>query len=206
LKSRTFSHLLEMICRSAEAASMQGLHTRPRRAWDHRIRESICRTRNPNLYPELGIPRSTAATWLIRDCPEVVTLEPDDDDAVALTEQLQRVEKIVRRLVAIIRLQRALLCVFGISLEKTRLPDGGGKALVLRAVARARAALPLGVALQILDLSPARFHAWTRADNAECGLNDRSSCPRTSPSQLTPEETMTIKEMVTSNEYRHMPL
>ena len=87
-------------------AVMQGLHTRPRRAWDHRIRENTCRTRNPNLYPELGIPRSTAATWLIRDCPEVVTLEPADDDAVALREQLQRLEKLVRRLIAVIRLQR----------------------------------------------------------------------------------------------------
>jgi len=33
-----------------------------------------------------------------------------------------------------------------------------------------------------------------------------SSCPRTSPAQLTPDEFSTIKEMVTSNEYRHMPL
>ncbi len=120
---------------------MQSLHSRPRRAWDHRIRENICRTRNPDLYPELGIPRSTAATWLVRDCPEVVTLEQADEDAAALKQRVEKLKLIVRRLVAIIRLQRSLLWLFGISLEKTRLPDGNAKALILRAVSRARSAL-----------------------------------------------------------------
>lgn len=124
---------------------------------------------------------------------------------MVLKERIHRLEKTVRRLVAIVRLQRALLCVFGISLERTRLPGGTAKALILRAVSRARSALSLRSALRVIDLSPARFHAWTRAE-AECGLDDRSSCPQTSPTQLTPDELMNIKEMVTSNEYRHMPL
>jgi hypothetical protein len=42
---------------------MHSLHA-PRRAYDHRIREHICRTRNPNLFPELQIPRSTTISWL----------------------------------------------------------------------------------------------------------------------------------------------
>ena len=184
---------------------MQVLHARFRRTWDHRIREDICRTQNPNLYPGLDIPRSTTASWLRRDCPQVVTLEPIAEDARALRQRNDKLEKIVRRLVAIIRLQRALLCVFGISLEGTRLPDGGAKSMLLRAVARARSVLSLVSVLRAIGLSPARYHAWKRAAT-ECGLDDRSSCPRSSPSQLTPEETMTIKEMVTSNEYRHMPL
>src|SRR4030095_12363207 len=38
-----------------------------------------------------------------------------------------------------------------------------------------------------------------------CVLDDRSSCPRTSPSQLTPSEVRAIEDMVTSPDYRHVP-
>src|SRR5262245_3968886 len=36
-----------------------------------------------------------------------------------------------------------------------------------------------------------------------CSLDDRSSCPRTSPSRLTPLEVRAIEDMVTSPDYRH---
>src|SRR5262249_36951056 len=36
-------------------------------------------------------------------------------------------------------------------------------------------------------------------------LDDRSSCPHTSPRRLTPAEIRTIKDMVTAVEYRHVP-
>ena len=36
-------------------------------------------------------------------------------------------------------------------------------------------------------------------------LDDRSSCPRSHPTQLTPTEVSTIKHMVMATEYRHMP-
>ncbi|HEX7500735.1 MAG TPA: DDE-type integrase/transposase/recombinase [Polyangia bacterium] len=39
-----------------------------------------------------------------------------------------------------------------------------------------------------------------------CGLDDRPSCPRTSPSQLTPVEVANIKDMVLAPENRHMAL
>ena len=36
------------------------MNSRSGRAYDHRIKEQLVRTRNPDLFPELGIPRSTA--------------------------------------------------------------------------------------------------------------------------------------------------
>ena len=111
----------------------------------------------------------------------------------------------MRRLAAVLRLHRALLRVSGFSLGHTRLPDGPAKETVLRAVVRARTALPLVGILRILHVSPARYHRWTRPQ-PECGLDDRLSCPLTSPAQLTPEEVSTIKAMITSSLYRHMPL
>ncbi len=183
---------------------MQPRHA-SRRAYDHRIREHVYWTRNPNLFPELRIPRSTTASWLRRGSPAVVSCHPHLDDVTCLRERIQKLETRMRRLAAVVSIQRALLRVSGFSLENARLPAGPAKATILRVVTRARSALPLVGILRILRLSPARYHRWTRAE-PECGLDDRSSCPRTSPTRLTPEEVSAIKEMVTSNQYRHMPL
>jgi putative transposase len=45
------------------------------RVYDHRIREQIVRTGNPDLFPELEIPRKTALSWIRRGMREVVTLD-----------------------------------------------------------------------------------------------------------------------------------
>ena len=94
---------------------------------------------------------------------------------------------------------------WGFRLDEQRLPEGAGKAKVLRAVDRCKGAISLKSTLRLVRLSPARYHAWKRADEP-CELDDRSSCPRSHPTQLTPAEVSTIKEMVTATEYRHMPL
>ena len=68
----------------------------------------------------------------------------------------------------------------------------------------AREFVPLRTLLRFLRVSPGRFHAWRRMQHA-CGLDDQSSCPHTSPHQLTPPEVRAIKDMVTALEYRHVP-
>ena len=106
-------------------------------------------------------------------------------------------------LCALLRLAFILLRVSGFSLDKTRLPDGSRKQMLLRAVDRSSAVLPLRTVLRVLRVSHSRYYAWKR--EGECGLDDVLSCPHSSPQQLTSTETETIKEMVTSNEYRHVP-
>jgi hypothetical protein len=47
---------------------------RTRRTYDHRIREVICEAGDPDLFPELKIPRSTIRNWFRRGIPDVVAL------------------------------------------------------------------------------------------------------------------------------------
>ena len=51
---------------------------RSRRAYDHRIKEEIIRAGDPELYPELEIPRSTAVSWIRRGLGEIVSLVQAD--------------------------------------------------------------------------------------------------------------------------------
>jgi transposase InsO family protein len=177
---------------------------RSRRSYDHRIREIVCETGNPAIFQHLRIPRSTTASWLSRGRPSVVSLDWQHDIASLLDEN-EKLKRRTRRQATIIRLLVVLLKLSGFRLDEQRLPDGTAKARLLHAVDRSRNALPLKAALRLVRLSPARYHAWKRAEK-RCDLDDRSSCPRSHPTQLTPAEVSTIKEMVTASEYRHMPL
>ena len=177
---------------------------RSRRSYDHRIREIVCRTGNPRIFQHLRIPRSTTASWLSRGRPSVVSLDWRHDIALVLDEN-ERLKRRIRRQTAILRLLVVLLKLSGFRLDQQRLPHGTAKAKVLRAVDRSKDALALKHALRLVRLSPARYHTWKRAEK-RCELDDRSSCPRSHPTQLTPTEVSTIKDMVTATEHRHMPL
>ena len=124
-------------------------------------------------------------------------------DVVSLQQEVLALRKRVEWLVALLRLMVVMLKVSGFSLACARLTDGATKVSLLRAIDRSRSVLPLRAVLRVLRLSQARYHSWKRED--DCGLDDMLSCPRSSPQQLTQGEVETIKEMVTSDEYRHVP-
>ena len=111
----------------------------------------------------------------------------------------------VRRQTAIIRLLAVLLKLSGFRLNDQRLPEAAAKVKVLSAIDRCNDALPRKAALRIVRLSSSRYQAWKQAER-RCELEDRPSCPRSHPTQLLPTEVLTIKRMVTSEDYRHMPL
>ncbi len=124
-------------------------------------------------------------------------------DVFLLQQEMLALRARVERLVALLRLVVVLLKVSGFSRACARLPDGATKISLLRAIERSRSALPLRTVLRVLRLSQSRYHSWKRED--ECGLHDMPSCPPSSPQQLTRAEVETIKETVTSEEYRHVP-
>jgi putative transposase len=178
---------------------------RVRRAYDHRLREHVVRSGARSLGRHVAIPRSTVSTWQRRGLRSVVTIEPFGQDQQHLLESIARRDRRARVLAAVVRLLLALLRVSGFSLAGRRLPEGAAKVVVLRAIEGALPVLPLALILRLLRLEPARYHAWRHA-GAACALEDRPSCPRTNPGQLTPVEVTTIKNMVLAPEHRHMPL
>jgi hypothetical protein len=170
--------------------------------YDHRIREQVVRTGNPDLFPELEIPRKTALSWIRRGMREVVTLD-DQGWEPAHHVRIAKLERRVAMLSAILRLVLALLRISGFELEQTRVPDAADKRRLLAAIERACRAMPLSAALRVLGLSSSRYHAWVNANDA-CTLHDRPSCPRSKVQRLTFEEVQAIGDMVQSTQHRHM--
>jgi hypothetical protein len=126
-------------------------------------------------------------------------------DGAELQAEILALRRRIRFLLAIVRLAFLLVRLSGFHLDSQRVPQGETKRSILAAIASAQKAIPLAVALRVLRLPPARFHAWrSLADN--CTLDDRSSCPHTTPAQLTAEEIATIGSMVRDASFRHMSL
>ena len=178
---------------------------RTRRTYDHRLREHVVRACARSLGHGLAIPRSTVSTWQRRGLRPVVTVEIIEQDRQQLLESIARLDRRARVLAAVVRLLLALLRVSEFTLDGRRLPQGAAKADILRSIESARPWLALGLVLRVLRLEPDRYHAWRHA-SAACALDDRTSCPRTSPGQLTVAEVATVKTMVLAPEHRHMPL
>jgi hypothetical protein len=128
----------------------------------------------------------------------------DGPEGIGSSQEVLELRRRVKKLTALLRLALALVRSSGFTLTHKRLPDGRAKMRILRAVDHAREFVPLRTLLRFLRLSPSRFHAWRRLPHA-CALDDRSSCPHTSPHRLTPPEVWAIKDMVTSPEYCHVP-
>ena len=177
---------------------------RRQQRYDHRLRHLVQRTGDVTVATDLGVPRSTARGWLGATPTVVVGLDVADLTEPELRQEILKLRRRVHKLTALLRLVLALLRTSGFRLTGARLPDGRAKTRILRAVDRAREYLPLPAVLRFLRVSPSRFHAWRQRQRA-CALEDQSSCPRISPSRLTPTEVRAIKDMVTSPDYRHVP-
>jgi putative transposase len=177
---------------------------RPQQRYDHRLQHLVHRTGDMSVATDLGVPRSTARGWLSAAPTVVVCLDVADLAEPELRREVVKLRRRVQKLTALLRLVLAVRRTSGFRLTEERLPDGRDKMRILRAVDRARAFVPLRTLLRFLRVSPSRFHNWRRRQQA-CALDDQSSCPRTSPSRLTPPEVRAIQDMVTSPDYRHVP-
>jgi hypothetical protein len=105
-----------------------------RRTYDHRIRNAIVASGDPDLFPDLRIPRSTVRTWLKEGPQDVVRLS---DDFVQLRVRIARLEKQVAILYEVIRLLLAWKRAAGQRLDHQRFGETDKKKL-LTAITKAR--------------------------------------------------------------------
>jgi putative transposase len=178
-----------------------------RTIYDHRIRNAVVASGDPRLFSAFDINPFTTRSWLRRGYREVVTADIVDKPEVELLQIIAEQNRTILLLRGLLCMLSALVRVFGARLDKNeRLPEGRDKKTILRSIDKAvKAGIPLGRALHVIGLSPPRYNAWKRAAPA-CELDDRSSCPKTSPNQLAPKEIATMKAIFTDERYRHMPI
>jgi putative transposase len=165
---------------------------RTQRRYDHRLRKLVRTTRDIGCAIQRGVPRSTARGWLTKPDAPIVTVDAVDMNVTQLQREVLQLHRRIRKLTTLLRVLLVVFKISGYSLNQSRLQEGGDKRLLLRAIERSRSFLPLRALLRVIRLSPSRYHAWNREDRC-CALDDRSSCPRSSPQQLTAAEVGAIE-------------
>ena len=173
-------------------------NTHTQKQYDHRLRRLIQNTGDLDLAVRHGVPRSTARGWLKQSRTDVISIDVLDMDAEALQREVLFLRRRLTRLLALLHLVIVAFKVAGFSFDRVRIPDGARKQRLLRAIERTRTHLPLRGVLKLIGMSSTRYHAWL--GNQECGLDDLSCCPKSSPQQLTLEESLAIRNMVTADE------
>jgi hypothetical protein len=93
----------------------------------------ICETGDPDLFPELKIPRSTIRNWFHRGIPDVVTCDLLSVEKTELLAEIQELRHRVAVLGAIAGLLVVMLRVSEHRLDHERLAEGNGKRALLRA-------------------------------------------------------------------------
>ena len=119
------------------------------------------------------------------DCDaDCSTVCDNPDDAAALRTEVAELRAKAEMYLAIASVLLVVLQMFGLKLDGNRVPDGLDKAKLLRAMKVASSCAPQSRLLNLIGLSPSRYHAWRRR-TLTCRLDDESSCPRSQPSRLT---------------------
>jgi putative transposase len=176
---------------------------RRRNRYDHRLCDLVRSTGKIEHATRQGIPRSTARGWLSSRHSDLVTLDVVDQERQQLQQQVLALRRRAERLLALLRVMVVLWKISGCSLNGNRIPGAAAKLRLVAAIGQCRSVLPLRVVLRIIGLSQSSYHAWGR--DRPCALEEVSACPRSAPQQLTAAEIAALKDMVTSEEYRHVP-
>jgi hypothetical protein len=114
-----------------------------RRVYDARVRELVCATGNPRLFPELNIPKSTFRGRINGEFRTVAGTESVTRTEIELYSENAKLRQRVRVLQTVMCLQLVLIRVTGCRLEGEWLSDGAAKGRLLEAIGKATEILAL---------------------------------------------------------------
>lgn len=173
--------------------------------YDHRIKQMIVNTGNPDLFVHLSIPRSTALTWIRKGVRQVITFDELDEGKESLIKENAELKHQLEKQIVRNHLVIFIFRIFGLQIQYKRLPQEEFKETLLEKIKLASQLLPLKECLDAIGLTAARYHNWIKRQ-VKCLLDDQTSCPRLSPSKLTIAEINAIKDLVTDKAFSHFPI
>ncbi len=175
---------------------------RLQRRYAPHVRDLVSQHGDLKLAIAHGVPRSTAAGWLRSGPRPLLTLDDGRDRATLHAENLELRRQLARAGV-LLKLLLVVIRVLGLDFHGRRILERRSRERLLRAITSAREHFSLRRALRLIRLSPSRFHEWSR-EPIRCGIAEVEDCPRRSPTQLTPDEILMARELVTGEEHRHL--
>jgi len=176
-----------------------------KQSYDPRLWADFYETKDPNIFRQLSIPKSTRYTWCKRKPPTFISHESFDKTKIELIAENEKLRKRFNICTAMIRLFKTVLLISDFRLDEHRLRNGSDKYMLISSVEKARKLISLRSVCSCIYLSASRYGAWKKA-KVDCQLDDKSSCPKIFPNQTTRDEITVVEDMFTSEQYDHFSI
>ena len=175
------------------------------RAYDHRLKLAIIESENPNLFPQLQIPRNTAMEWIRNGIKDVVTIPEASYDDEHLLVNYQNIENELEQVKAKFDLSWTTFRIFGYQIQYKRLDSVEHKRQLVDTISKFKQVLSLEIDLNVIGLSSARFHHWVK-NLVSCNLNEVKVCARASLMRWTPAESNKINFLLSDPRFFHFSI
>jgi putative transposase len=176
------------------------------RRYDSSVKDAIARSRDPNLFPELKIPRMTALYWIKTAGKQ--PFERADDEHLVQRENAGKFFESPNVISweaegkKVFETFKQVYALFGLSLSFKHLRDRSKKKEVIQLVEKLSEQISLKRCLEELGFSMSRWKRWKREFKI-CSTSPSTFCSQLSIQQLTSTEVKAMQKFVESPDFSH---
>ena len=186
------------LCESIRRVGLMGAARKYRRYPDS-VKLEVVRTANPYRFPELRIPRTTALYWIYKSAH----LEKDSPEMLE-NERIRELQKEVERQQSLLSLISRVRSIFPIGFAAGKAISRPKRKRIVQTIQAAAKFNRIRDCLSVIGLSKNLYSQWL-SEFFLCQSDD-GACDQRKPHQLTSEEIRTMKRLVTSTKYSHVPI
>ena len=170
------------------------------RTYPETVKRAVASSRNPYMFPDLNIPRTTALHWIKQSSSH---FEKVDIDAI-YEHKIKNLEEELRKERALRELIEKVRKIFPYHFNKKRVRLREHRRLIVHAVQKCMAVHKTSTCLTAISLTKGTYYRWssevTSFEKSKTNLSHKS------PSSLTDIEVIRMKRFVTSKKFAHLSL
>ncbi len=172
--------------------------------YDHRLKILFHQSKNPDLFSDLNIPKSTIRTWIKKTPPAIVTHPSLRQSNEELITENSNLKKKLAENTTISTLTLFTFRLFGFQIQFRKLKDIDTKKSLVSKIKEAVQTIPLREVLDALSLSPQRFKFWSK-ETTNCKLEEKT-CQKLRPTKISSTEVKEIVSIASDKKYSHFSL
>lgn len=165
--------------------------------YDPMIKQMIAESGQPNLFPELSIPRTTALYWISKSkevSTSTIRISENEDfyllkkEVFKLKAEKDLLQKVINKALEMKPLQSVL------GIEK--------KEYIVKTIDSMRGILAISESVRLLGIRTEQYYRW-RSEIYGCDVSQKK-CESTRPNQLTRNEQKKLVEMAKDKKLAHI--
>jgi putative transposase len=169
------------------------------RTYPDSVKLEIARCSNPHMFPELKIPRTTALYWI-----EKSARVEKNAPGLLESERIQKLQDEIDRQSTLLKLVVRVRMIYPHGFSSRKTVSRIKRRLIIEAIQEASQISLIDDCLTYIRLPKSRYAQWL-SEFFLC-QNDLGSCDQRLPHQLTAVEIQTMRRLVMSTKYSHIPL